>query len=151
MRALLQSEDRALWCRFAPPRTQQWRAEFAKGFVRPCPSNNIGTADAQPYFCAPGPSRDCLPDLGCGLYCGWIPTVQTIQIVMDAKLLKAADSAAKRRKVNRSEFIRLALKEHLARERAAVLAERDRRGYEALPQKVEEYAPWEDNAAWPED
>lgn len=77
--------------------------------------------------------------------------MQTIQIVMDAKLLKAADNAAKRRKISRSELIRLALKEHLARERAAVLDERDRRGYEALPQQIEEYAVWEGNAAWPED
>jgi metal-responsive CopG/Arc/MetJ family transcriptional regulator len=77
--------------------------------------------------------------------------MQTIQVVMDAKLLKAADTAAKRRKVNRSALIRQALQEHLSRVRMMDLEERDRRGYEAHPQRVEEYLPWEETAAWPED
>ena len=42
-------------------------------------------------------------------------TMETIQVVLDAKLLKAADSAAKRQKVNRSALIRQALEEHLQR------------------------------------
>jgi metal-responsive CopG/Arc/MetJ family transcriptional regulator len=41
--------------------------------------------------------------------------VETIQVVLDANLLKAADTAARRRKVNRSELIRQALREHLGR------------------------------------
>ena len=39
--------------------------------------------------------------------------MQIIQVVLDTKLLKAADTAAKRRKVNRSALIRQALQEHL--------------------------------------
>jgi metal-responsive CopG/Arc/MetJ family transcriptional regulator len=77
--------------------------------------------------------------------------VETIQVVLDAKLLKAADTAAKRQKVNRSQLIRQALREHLGRLRAADLEERDRRGYQAQPQRIEEYRPWEEVAAWPED
>ena len=77
--------------------------------------------------------------------------MQTIQVVLDAKLLKAADSAAKRRKVNRSALIREALREHLKRIRQRELEEQDRRGYLAQPQREDEYLGWEEIAAWPED
>lgn len=77
--------------------------------------------------------------------------METIQVVLDAKLLKAADAAAKRQKVNRSELVRRALREHLGRLRAVDLEERDRRGYQAHPQRIEEYRPWEEAAAWPEE
>jgi metal-responsive CopG/Arc/MetJ family transcriptional regulator len=77
--------------------------------------------------------------------------VETIQVVLDAKLLKAADIAAKRQKVNRSALIRQALQEHLGRLHMVDLEERDRRGYQAQPQRTQEYRPWEETAAWPED
>jgi metal-responsive CopG/Arc/MetJ family transcriptional regulator len=77
--------------------------------------------------------------------------VETIQVVLDGKLLKAADSAAKREKVNRSALIREALEEHLKRLHVRDLEARDRRGYQTKPQRQEEYRPWEDAAAWPED
>ena len=80
-----------------------------------------------------------------------MPATQTIQVVLDTKLLKAADTAAKRRKLNRSALIRQALHEHLNRLRLMDLEERDRRGYEVRPQRTEEYLPWEEAAAWPED
>ena len=77
--------------------------------------------------------------------------METIQVVLDAKLLKAADTAAKRQKVNRSALIRQALEAHLKRLHVLDLEERDRRGYQTRPQRVEEYRPWEEIAAWPED
>ena len=77
--------------------------------------------------------------------------METIQVVLDAKLLKAADTAAKRRKLNRSALIRQALQEHLKHLRVRDMEERDRRGYQAKPQQQEEYRPWEEAAAWPED
>jgi metal-responsive CopG/Arc/MetJ family transcriptional regulator len=77
--------------------------------------------------------------------------MQTIQVVLDSQLLKAADTVARRRKVNRSALIRQALREHLSRLRLMELEERDRRGYQAQPQRIEEYLPWEETAAWPED
>jgi metal-responsive CopG/Arc/MetJ family transcriptional regulator len=77
--------------------------------------------------------------------------METIQVVLDGKLLKAADSAAKREKVNRSALIRQALEEYLKRLHIRDLEERDRRGYLAKPQRQEEYRPWEEAAAWPED
>lgn len=76
--------------------------------------------------------------------------MQTIQVVLDEKLLRAADTAAKRERVNRSAFIRRALEEHLRRLHINNLEERDRRGYRAKPQREEEYRPWEDVAVWPE-
>jgi metal-responsive CopG/Arc/MetJ family transcriptional regulator len=77
--------------------------------------------------------------------------METIQVVLDAKLLRAADAAAKRQKLNRSALIRQALQEHLKRLQVLELEERDRRGYQARPQRVEEYRPWEGIAAWPDE
>ena len=77
--------------------------------------------------------------------------METIQVVLDAKLLKAADIAAKRQKLNRSALIRQALQEHLQRLHTQELEERDRRGYEAQPQRSEEVRAWEEAAVWPED
>jgi metal-responsive CopG/Arc/MetJ family transcriptional regulator len=75
----------------------------------------------------------------------------TIQVVLDAKLLKAADLAAQKRKINRSALIRSALEEHLNRLKQLDLEERDRRGYLAQPQRPDEYLGWEAIAAWPSD
>ena len=76
--------------------------------------------------------------------------METIQVVLDAKLLKATDLAAKRQKVNRSVLVREALQQHLKRLHDLELEERDRRGYLAQPQREEEFRVWEDTAAWPE-
>ena len=76
--------------------------------------------------------------------------METIQVVLDTKLLKATDLAAKRHKVNRSALIREALQRHLKRMRELELEAQDRRGYLAQPQREEEFRVWEDAAAWPE-
>lgn len=60
--------------------------------------------------------------------------MHTIRIVLDSKLLKATDVAAKKQKVNRSALIRNALREHLKKLRQRELVEQDRRGYIAKPQ-----------------
>jgi metal-responsive CopG/Arc/MetJ family transcriptional regulator len=75
--------------------------------------------------------------------------MQTIQIVLDEELLNAADTAAKRRKVNRSALIRDALRRHLKHLRELELVEQDRRGYLAKPQTEEEIKMWEAAAVWP--
>jgi len=77
--------------------------------------------------------------------------METIRVLLDSKLLKAADLAAKRSKLNRSALIRQALQDYLKRLHVLDLAERDRRGYQALPQRIEEYLPWEESAAWPQE
>ncbi|MGC9951756.1 MAG: ribbon-helix-helix protein, CopG family [Bryobacteraceae bacterium] len=76
--------------------------------------------------------------------------METIQVVLDAKLLNAADLAAKRQKVNRSALIRDALREHLHRLRELELENQDWRGYMARPQREDEFRVWEDATAWPE-
>jgi metal-responsive CopG/Arc/MetJ family transcriptional regulator len=76
--------------------------------------------------------------------------METIQVVMDTKLLRATDLAARRQKINRSALIRHALQQHLKRLRELELEEQDRRGYLAQPQQEEEWHLWEDAAAWPE-
>ena len=77
--------------------------------------------------------------------------METIQIVLDAPLLRETDRAARRLKVNRSALLREALRAHLAglarreRERA------DRAGYERQPDRGGADAVWEKVAAWPEE
>ena len=66
-------------------------------------------------------------------------------------LLKSANMVAKRQEMNRSELIRQALQEHLRLLHALGLQERDRCDYQARAQLIEEYRPWEEAAAWPED
>ena len=76
--------------------------------------------------------------------------METIQVVLDAELLKATDSAARRARVNRSELIRKALREHLKRVSMLELETRDRRGYQQFPDNPAEVEDWEKVAAWPE-
>ena len=77
--------------------------------------------------------------------------METIQVVLGAKLLKAADIAARRQKINRSALIREALESHLQRQRVKALEEQERRGYESHPQRADDVRAWEDAIAWPED
>jgi metal-responsive CopG/Arc/MetJ family transcriptional regulator len=75
--------------------------------------------------------------------------METIQVVLDTKLLQAADRAAHRTKRNRSALIRDALREHLRRLEMQGLEERDRKGYASEPQLPNEVLVWEAEAAWP--
>jgi metal-responsive CopG/Arc/MetJ family transcriptional regulator len=75
--------------------------------------------------------------------------METIQVVLDSRLLKATDLAAKRHHMNRSALIREALQCHLKHLRELELEKRDRRGYLAQPQREEEFRIWEDAASWP--
>lgn len=77
--------------------------------------------------------------------------METIQVVLEQKLLKATDSAAKRQKMNRSALIREALRHHLKRLHELELEEKDRKGYLAQPQREKEFLIWENAAVWPED
>ena len=74
--------------------------------------------------------------------------METIQVVLDSKLLQAADRAAHRTKRNRSALIRDALREHLRRLEIRALEQRDRDGYTNAPANDEAQA-WEAEAAWP--
>lgn len=77
--------------------------------------------------------------------------MKTIQIVVDEKLLRAADREARQSKRNRSQLFREAMQEYLRRRKIREMEERDRAGYEKTPQSEEEVAPWEAIQAWPED
>lgn len=78
-----------------------------------------------------------------------IHIMETIQVVLDKKLLHAADQAARRTKRNRSALVREALREHLRRLEMQAGEERDREGYRRRPQARQESSPWEAEAAWP--
>lgn len=75
--------------------------------------------------------------------------METIQIVLDKKLLQATDRAARQRKRNRSALVREALREHLRRLELRAREERDRQGYATHPQRSDESIVWEAEAAWP--
>ena len=75
--------------------------------------------------------------------------METIQVVLEGELLRAADRAARRLKLNRSAFVREALRAHLAAMRRDRLEQADREGYERKPEDVAETAVWERTAAWP--
>jgi metal-responsive CopG/Arc/MetJ family transcriptional regulator len=76
--------------------------------------------------------------------------METIQVVLDSKLLQATDRAARRTKLNRSALIREAIRSHLKRLEIRELEERDRKGYEVSPPDRVEASRWEAEAAWPE-
>ena len=74
--------------------------------------------------------------------------METIQVVLDADLLRATNGAAKRARVNRSSLIREALREHLRRLRACEIEARDRQGYRRRPDAAGDAAAWERVASW---
>ena len=77
--------------------------------------------------------------------------METIQVVLDQGLLRAADRAARRLKLNRSAFVREALRAHLATMRRCRLEQADREGYERNPERAAEMAVWERAAEWPDE
>ena len=79
------------------------------------------------------------------------PHVETIQVVMEAELLRAADQAAKRLKVNRSAFIRQAMREHLRTLRTREREEADRKGYARSEESTADLAAWDRVTVWPDD
>jgi metal-responsive CopG/Arc/MetJ family transcriptional regulator len=75
--------------------------------------------------------------------------METVQIVLDKKLLEAADEAARQTKQNRSALVRDALREHLRRLEVRASEDRDRDGYSRRPQTRDESQHWEAEATWP--
>jgi metal-responsive CopG/Arc/MetJ family transcriptional regulator len=76
--------------------------------------------------------------------------METIQVVMEGELVKAADRAARRLKVNRSALIRDALRKHLARLHYRELERQEREAYQRVPDDPAEFAAWDKVSAWPE-
>jgi metal-responsive CopG/Arc/MetJ family transcriptional regulator len=75
--------------------------------------------------------------------------METVQIVLDKKLLRATDQLARRTKRNRSALVRDALREHLRRLAIRDLEERDRAGYSRQQRTRDEASEWEAEAVWP--
>lgn len=75
--------------------------------------------------------------------------MEMVRIVLDKKLLKAADQAARRMKQNRSALVRDALREHLRNLEERAKEQLDREGYLSQPQAPDESRAWEEEAAWP--
>lgn len=76
--------------------------------------------------------------------------METIQIVLDKPLLKAANKEAKRAKMNRSALVRQALREYFKRLELRAKEEQDRLGYLRVPDQGID-PDWEAEAVWPED
>ena len=77
--------------------------------------------------------------------------METIQVVLDSALLRAADRTARRLKTNRSALFREALRAHLKRLDLLEKEKRDREGYRRYPDSLDEPAVWDKVADWPED
>jgi len=77
--------------------------------------------------------------------------METIQVVLDRNLLKAADRAVRRLKTNRSALFREALRAHLTRLDLLEKEKRDREGYVRYPDSLDDLSAWDKVADWPED
>jgi metal-responsive CopG/Arc/MetJ family transcriptional regulator len=77
--------------------------------------------------------------------------METIQVVLDSKLLRATEVAARRTKLNRSALIREALRAHLKNLEIRERELRDRKGYAASPRDSGDLSSWEAEAIWPEE
>ena len=76
--------------------------------------------------------------------------METIQVVLDAPLLRETDRAARRLKVNRSALVRTALEQHLKRLQIADKEARDRDGYRRRAQDRDDLTAWDGVTAWPD-
>lgn len=79
------------------------------------------------------------------------PHVETIQVVMEAELLRRIDRVARRLKVNRSALIRDALRQHLRQLQIRSREEADRHGYQRNPEDAHVMKAWDGVASWPDD
>jgi len=77
--------------------------------------------------------------------------METVQIVLDKRLLQATDRAARRTHRNRSALVRDALREHLRRLETRAKEERDRAGYSEHTKDPDDSGVWESEAMWPQE
>jgi metal-responsive CopG/Arc/MetJ family transcriptional regulator len=75
--------------------------------------------------------------------------METIQVVLDGDLLRAADRVARKLKTNRSALFREALRAHLKGLDLLEKEKRDREGYVRYPDSQGEPAVWDKVADWP--
>lgn len=75
----------------------------------------------------------------------------TIQVVLDQRLLKATDKAARRAGKNRSALVREALRQYLRDVQIQELERRDREGYQRYPDTEDDLQGWEQVTSWPDE
>lgn len=77
--------------------------------------------------------------------------MKTIQIVIDEATLKDADRAAQRARINRSDFVRRAIRRYVREMRIRELERRHQKAYEDHPVADGELDVWDRVLAWPEE
>ena len=77
--------------------------------------------------------------------------METIQVVLESDLLRAADRAVRKLKTNRSALFREALRAHLKRLETHERERRDHEGYLRYPDSLGDPAAWDRVADWPDD
>jgi len=88
----------------------------------------------------------------CGILCGVESTpVETIQIVLEEALLRAADRAVRKLKTNRSALMRAALRSHLRRLDQLEKEKADREGFTRYPDSLGRPDVWDEVADWPDE
>ena len=74
--------------------------------------------------------------------------MKVVQMTLDESLVKATDKAARKLKMTRSGFTRLALRAAIKEFRERELVEKHRRGYEKYPVEKGEFDVWEAEEVW---
>lgn len=77
--------------------------------------------------------------------------METIQVVIDTRLLSAVDKLVRRTQQNRSALIREALREHLRRAEIRELEARERKGFTKFPPSASELLPVDLEEIWLEE
>ena len=77
--------------------------------------------------------------------------METIQVVLEANLLRAADRAVKKLKTNRSALFRQALRAYLKRLEMSERESLDRDGYLRYPDSLDEPTALDRVADWPDE
>ena len=74
--------------------------------------------------------------------------MKTVQMTLDADLVKQVDRVSKQLNTSRSAFTRNALREALARYSVEQQERKHRQGYERYPVSADECSIWETEQTW---
>jgi len=80
-----------------------------------------------------------------------MPAMKTIQIVIDGPTLAAADRAARRGRINRSQLVREAVRQYLVTTAVRDAEAADRAGYVRVPATDGDFEAWDGAQSWPAD
>lgn len=77
--------------------------------------------------------------------------METIRVVLEERLLRAADKAVRQLRTNRSGLVRDALRQHSRGLQIRELEAPDCQGYERLPESGPAAEAWDRVTAWPDE